>query len=335
MKKLIAVVLCLALLTALTGCTAGKDNASELEALRQQMQQMQEMLNQQEQPAEDAVAADRLYAFNALVDGKDVVEFVGQQTFTAQAVVPEYMAVDCWSVNGMEMAGDEDDTLTFNANGTTFVEARLRPEKTVTTFNAQMKFLNEKDEPKGEAFEQFVFEEEYLNPVTNEWHEGGTITVYVEAVVPKGYVIDYWKINEIPYYYNRTVSNFIVVELDESTVYEVVLRESHATPTPKPTAKPTATPAATPTPAQDEEDWKETATPEPTPEPVMYEVTCQNCKFDGKRSGLVPAGTVIMVNADSGTGDFEVNDSTYVRDASAISVTINSDTFIKYIEEIN
>ena len=52
-------------------------------------------------------------------------------------------------------------------------------------------------------------------------------------------------------------------------------------------------------------------------------------------SSLVPAGTVIMVNADSGTGDFEVNDSTYVRDASAISVTINSDTFIKYIEEIN
>ena len=50
---------------------------------------------------------------------------------------------------------------------------------------------------------------------------------------------------------------------------------------------------------------------------------------------MVPAGTVITVVANHGTGDFEVNDAPYVQDASAIAVTINGDTFIKYIEEIN
>lgn len=325
MKKLIAMVLCCAMLAVLAGCSAAKNYEAELQALQNQLQQMQAEMDKAEADETVGDKADEqyLYAFNARIDGKDQVEFVGQQTYTAEAVVPEGMAVDCWSVNGEEMAGNEDNTLTFNVSATSFVEARLRPEKTVITFNAQMKFLDEKDKPQGEPFEYFVFEEDFVNPVTGQTHEGGTITVYVEAVVPKGYAIDYWKINDIPYYYNRTVSSFVVEELDESTVYEVVLREEDA----EPTAKPTATPAST------EEEW--TPSPTPTEEPVMYRVTCMDCSFDGKTSGMVPAGTVITVVANHGTGDFEVNDAPYVQDASAIAVTINGDTFIKYIEEIN
>ena len=51
--------------------------------------------------------------------------------------------------------------------------------------------------------------------------------------------------------------------------------------------------------------------------------------------GMVPAGTVITVRGDYSVGDFEVNDAVYARNTSAISVTINQDTFIRYIQDIN
>lgn len=58
---------------------------------------------------------------------------------------------------------------------------------------------------------------------------------------------------------------------------------------------------------RDDVDWKPTPTPVPTPEPTeepaMYSVSCMDCSFDGK--------------------------------TSAISVTINQDTFIRYIQDIN
>ena len=50
---------------------------------------------------------------------------------------------------------------------------------------------------------------------------------------------------------------------------------------------------------------------------------------------MVPAGTVITVRGDYSVGDFEVNDAVYARNTSAISVTINQDTFIRYIQDIN
>ena len=236
-------------------------------------------------------------------------------------------------------SGKGEFTLTLNADTTTVVEARLRPEKTVTTINAQMKFLNEKDEPKGEPFEKFVFEKDFVNPVTGEMHKGGTITVYVEAVVPKGYVIDYWKINEIPYYYNKTVSAFVVEELDESTVYEVVLREAKATPTPKPTKTPNATPV--PTQEQEivdpEEDWKDTPAPEATPAPVMYNVSCARCSYGGgKTSGQVPAGTTITVTGRGDlSGRFYVNGSAAGEYVKSITLTIDRDTDIEFNEIIN
>ena len=49
--------------------------------------------------------------------------------------------------------------------------------------------------------------------------------------------------------------------------------------------------------------------------------------------GMAPAGTVITVRGDYSVGDFEVNDAVYAR--NTISVTINQDTFIRYIQDIN
>ena len=344
MKKIIALLMALVMLVALAGCTKGND--AQLAALQEQISSMQAQLQQQndtpaaEAPLDDVPPSEYIFLYNAVADGADKVEFKGHTTITAQPVIPEGMALEAWVINGVVPQDHvPEETLTINADTTTVIQALLRPEKTVATINAQMKFLNEKGEPKGEPFEEFVFEEEFLNPVTEQMHQGGTITVYVEAVVPKGYVIDYWKINEIPYYFNKTVSAFIVEELDESTVYEVVLREAKATPTPKPTQKPAATPVATQEIEDPITDWEDNPMPEEapkaTPAPVYYNVSCSDCKFDGKTSGQVPAGTTITVTGNDGYGSFEVNGAVYARDKSSITLTINADTFIDYLQVIN
>lgn len=49
--------------------------------------------------------------------------------------------------------------------------------------------------------------------------------------------------------------------------------------------------------------------------------------------GMALAGTVITVRGDYSVGDFEVNDAVYAR--NTISATINQDTFIRYIQDIN
>lgn len=249
MKRGIAILLAVLMALSLTACT--RDYSAELAALQAQLEQMQKQLDvppaSESSAQQDALPEDEtIYLFNAQADGQHRVAFKGHTTVTAQAVIPEGMALEAWVRDGAVLTGEEDDLLTLNADATTFVEARLRPERTVRTINAQMRFLDEHDKPKGETFEEFVFEYGYENPVTEQWHESGAITVYVEAVVPRGYVIDHWVINDVPYYFNKTVSAFTVVELDESTVYEAVLREAKATPTPKPTARPTPTPAAPP-----------------------------------------------------------------------------------------
>lgn len=125
-----------------------------------------------------------------------------------------------------------------------------------------MRFLNAKNKAGGDPFTEFVFEEDYVNAATGGTVPGGTISVYVEADIPRGYEVDYWLINHVPYYYNRTITSFRAFDLSESAVYEVVLKKKgEASSTPKPTAAPTAQQPA--------------ATPAPTPEPVYYSVSCK------------------------------------------------------------
>ena len=325
MKRILLVALGLLLLFSLCACQNNNSNA-EIEAMKTQMQIMQQQLNEameagympgeQTQPEADAAdtpenntpvmnqgeSGDLILALHSTIDGETMLIVDGATELTATAIVPEGMAVDYWELSGALYYEDMEDTFTFTTQGNTVVDARLRPEHKVTTINAEMQFLDKKGNPKGEKFTEFVFEEEYENPVTHEIQPGDWITVYVNAVVPKGYAVDYWLINDVPYYYNRTVTSFTVHDLNETTVYEVVLKKENApSSTAKPTSKPTQQPVTTPRPTQ--QPVQTPYVPEPTQAPVTYyNVSCENCTFSGggysgATSGRVPAGTNITVTS--------------------------------------
>ena len=348
MKKILAVLFAALMLFSFTACRDGGN--ADLEAMKAQMKLMQQQLDEAKQagfnpsgenapapestpaPAPAIPSTDSAYviAINSTIGGETLVPVDGSASFTAEAIIPEGMAVQNWEVNGAPYYEDMEPTFAFTADGYTVVEARLRPEFKVTTTNAQMQFLNAKGKPKGEPFTEFVFEEDYENPVTKETMPGGWITVYVEAVVPKGYAVDYWLINNVPYYYNRTVTSFTVHDLNEATVYEVVLRKENApSSTPKPTAKPTTTP-----------QYVYEPDPDPTPEPVYYSVSCSDCTFSGggysgATSGSVPAGTVITVTENvsySGSvkwsGDYEAGDN-WNPGPDSFTYTVNHDCSFK------
>ncbi len=346
MRRTFAVLLVALLLFCLTACQSGSNNV-ELEAMKKQMQMMQQQLDEAKQagynpsapaaastpeptlpaPTEDE-SGDLVLALHSTIDGETSLFTDGATELVATAVIPEGMAVDYWELNGEPYYEDMEDTFLFTAQGNTAVDAKLRPERKVTAINAEMQFLDEKNKPKGDAFTEFVFEEDYENPVTKEAMPGGWITVYVEAVVPKGYAVDYWLINDVPYYYNRTVTSFTVHDLNEATVYEVVLRKENApSSTPKPTAKPT--PTTTP-------QYVYELDPDPTPEPIYYSVSCSACTFSGggysgATSGSVPAGTTITVaSAVASTssvywgGSYSVGDR-WNPGPNSFSYTVNSD----------
>ena len=308
MKRIGSLVLALLMLLCLTGCQSG-GNQAELEAAKVQVQLLQQQLDEANAALAEAEKGDdtatvqiaepeaapapemfQIAAVNARINGEQRAAIhVGETAeLTAEAVIPEGMALDYWALNGERLAEQTGASCTFTAQDNAVIEAVLRPVKTVTAINATMQFLNAKDKAGGDPFTEFVFEEDYVNPVTGETVPGGTITVYVEADVPRGYEVDYWLINHVPYYYNRTVTSFRVDDLDASTEYEVVLKKKgEASSTPKPATQPNTTPA-------------------PTEEPVYYNVSCIGCTFSGggysgATGGKVPAGTVIKVTTTYST----------------------------------
>lgn len=357
MKRAIAILLAILTLVCLGGCQSG-DTSAELKLMQQQMKLMQQQLDEAKQagytpseepepvqtPAADSETAEPdayenessnlVLALHSTIDGETSCIVDGPMELTATADIPEGMAVAYWEVNGEQYYEDMEDTFTFTAQGNTVVDARLRPEFKVTTINAEMQFLDTKGKPKGDAFTEFVFEEDYQHPITKETLPGGWITVNVKAVVPKGYAVDYWLINDVPYYFNRTVSSFIVRDLNETTVYEVVLKKENApASTPKPTAKPTTAPTQAPV-----------YTPEPTQAPIYYSVNCYGCTFSGggysgASSGNVPAGTVITVTSKSNggywTGSYEKGDYSNTRDAESFSFTVKRDCEFYWNRVIN
>lgn len=303
------------ILFSLTACQDNSSNA-DIEAMKLQMQLMQQQLDEAKQagyepsapadtqaPVPEPAApseeenGDLILALHSTIDGETMLIVDGAMELTATATVPAGMAADYWELNGAPYYEDMEDTFTFTAQGNTVVDARLRPEHKVTSINAEMQFLDKKGEPKGEKFTEFVFEEDYENTVTHETQSGDWITVYVKSVVPKGYAVDYWLINDVPYYYNRTVTSFTVHDLNETTVYEVVLKKENApSSTPKPTSKPMQQPIYVPEPTQEP-----VQTPAPTPI-TYYSVSCFQCTFSGggysgATSGSVPAGTEITVTS--------------------------------------
>lgn len=212
-KRTLSLLISLVMLFSLTACAA--EPVAEPAAAPAE----------QQQPEAEPIAQNKLVAVNARINGKAEVEFSGAGAFLAQAVLPEGMAVDHWEINGVPADNQgRRYSLDFTVDTSALIEAVLRPELKVTSINAVMRFVNERGRPEGPVFNEFIFEKDYYNEATEEVNEGGLITLHVEADVPRNYEIDYWKINGVPYFFDREVEEFIVVNLDETTVYEVVLR---------------------------------------------------------------------------------------------------------------
>lgn len=359
MKKVFAAMLALLTLFSLAACSSGGDSSAEVKAMKVQLEQMQKQLDDANAklnevstqptaapaPAETAAPAVseapanenvcHIYAYNCTIDGQSVIELHEGGTYTAEAIVPEGMAVYGWMFNG-EPVMDEYATnalmeplpyceklYTFDAAlGDATIAVILRDEKRVMSINANMRFLDKKGKAKGTKFDDFIFEYDYENTATHEMQPGGLISVYVEADIPKGYTVDYWLINDIEYHFDRTVKGFTVYNIEESTVYEAVLKEE---------SKSTSKPTPTPTPRQWASEPTRTAEPARTAEPVVYyNVKCTSCTFSGggysgATSGMVPAGTTITVTSNYG-GDKVVWEGSYADGNADVSPAIPSST---------
>lgn len=297
MKKFALILLAAIMLLTLAGC-GGKEQVAALQAQLDALTTENQELNQRLTQLQNAPVPNTVYAVNATINGETALEFTGEEKFTALAAPQEGYLVDHWRLNGEAQEQTRESTFIFSAKADTWVEAVIRPEKKVTTINAEMQFLDEKGKVGGDPFTEFVFEEDYIQPLTQQTVEGGKITVRVKAVIPSGYMVDYWLINGIRYDFTNTVSSFTVTELTEATVYEVVLKEK--------------------------------------PE-VYYDVVCRECSYNGKTDFKVKAGTKITVTGQKGysynvyVNDVKVNTSL----VNSYTLTIKEDTEIYFGVVIN
>lgn len=283
MKRIIALLLVL-MVILLAGCAAEDESIA---GKRPGTDLQKESQNATEATVPPVV--NQLHAVNATIDGKSMVEFTEAGSFTATAILAEGQVVDHWVLND-QIQADTGAEFTFTADADTVVVAVVREEKKVTTINAELRFLDANGNPAGDAVTEFLFDEDYVNPVTNETCEGGKISAEIKAVVPAGKIVDYWVINGVPYHYDVGVLSFVVEDLDEATTYEVVLKDR----------------------------------------PITYfSVTCDGCSFNGQTSGRVPAGTTItVVSGGNWSCKYYVNGAIYANEAKTITVQINADTYI-------
>ena len=204
-------------------------------------------------------------------------------------------------VDGVKQEDSAANTFTYTAEKDTIIGPVFRAEKKVTTINCKLQFLNKDGKAEGQTYDQFVFEKPYKNPVTGEEVADGTVTLQVAAVIPSGYVVDYWKINGVPYRYGSTVNQMVVENLDEATEYEVVLKEKGVT---------------------------------------YYKVTTSGCTVNGKTETWVPAGSTVTAVANSGASEFYVNgvkQNDKLKDpyVSSWTFTVNSDTHVEAMLIVN
>lgn len=258
MRKAICILLCAAMAFSLSACgilNKGNDTAALQARIDELEGQLASVTPGVTTIVSEGEAAPMQYvlAYNALVypEGGDpasaasALELTGSTSVVISPVLPEGKVVDHWDVNGQEFAAADNQAMVLTVDSTTFVKAVLRDELKVTSINACMQFLDEEGNPYGDEFYEYVFEYD------DEHVSNKLITVYVKAEIPDGYTVDYWKINGVPYYFNKTVTAFTVENLDETTVYEVIFKKADAPSTPKPASTPTLnqTPEPTTTPS--------------------------------------------------------------------------------------
>jgi len=239
----------------MTGCAKQKENLEKIEILvgennalqskagqlEQQVAQLTEQLNAPVEP----VLFNYAIGINCSLSSGEAqqaaeIPFLEKIPVTATAQIPEHMVLDHWLVNGIEVEGTEPE-LVIEAEGNSIIEAVLRDKLTVTSINAYIQLLNQNDKPEGDKLTEYVFD-------YNNAQDSAKVSFQVKAEVPNGYAINYWLINNVPYHFNRTISSITVKGLEESTVYEVVLRKesqdssepAQAPDAPAPTSRPTS-----------------------------------------------------------------------------------------------
>ena len=223
------------------------------------------------------VPAEYAFGVDCTVNGSDAVMLDGN---TAISCVPkniEGYVFDHWEVDGVRQDKTEDK-LELTVSKTTRIRAVFHERRVVKCINCHFQFLNVYLNARGDDYTEFDFEDDYINPLTNEKQNGGMISFYLFADIPKKKEVDYWMINGVKYTYPNNVTKFRVEELNEATVYEVVFKGQTKKETPQPTAA-----------------------------PRYYNVSCENCryKYNGSwyTSGKVPAGTQITISGSSDSSE--------------------------------
>ena len=147
------------------------------------------------------------------------------ETVTLTALIPEGQVLDFWRFNG-EPSEKGGESITLTPETSFFAEAVCCPERILKTEHAVIRFLNEENEPAGEAFTEINFQNEYFNAATKKYCEGGTVSAVITASVPRGCTLAYWLIDGVPYRFNRVVTEITVIDLDRAATYVPVFKKS-------------------------------------------------------------------------------------------------------------
>ncbi|MBR5093469.1 MAG: hypothetical protein IK095_00105 [Oscillospiraceae bacterium] len=168
---------------------------------------------------------------NASVNGEDHMVLTEEGHFLARAVLPDRSrAVDHWTINGADVdAEGRRYSLEFDSAGTDVVSAVLRERLHVSCDGCYLQFLDDNGTPCGPMYQKVYFEDNYVVPVTNNEHTGGSISCHIAAKVPAGMKVDYWVINGTALRYDQNVLGFTLVGLTKTLEIQVVLTSGNGT----------------------------------------------------------------------------------------------------------
>lgn len=143
--------------------------------------------------------------------------------------VPYYFSSDVWFITVYGI----DCTMEFRAvykggadwRDKTPDENTASAEQTIRASDAQIKFVDFMRIPRGNAFRNFDFSNDYMNYATKENVSGGSFSGRVEALIPEGMALNYWMINGIPFHFNIQPRCITVIDLDTAAVFRPVFRK--------------------------------------------------------------------------------------------------------------